>query len=434
MAHKLRMVTLCAFVFFLTFLDPLDVAGIADFNALSRSSVTWLNAYHETFDTLDTSQIISTSDGGYMLAGYGGGLLKLDALGNVQWQRVYTCCGFLDPFGLSGVVEVPGGYFAVGASRLESGSGILAVRLDKNGEVIWSKRYVVQKYNSAGKVIRTRDGGYLIAGSTANTQRDRRTLLLKLGGGGAIQWQKTYNVRPVTSIAQLSNGDFLFSTDQFSVLRTNSHGNVRWQRKYSGRGCCGQGTMAVLPDGGFFLAGYLSYEAPDGKISVLALKADPSGNILSSHRLLANAKFDLLDLKGLVGTSDGGVAIYARKVPYNAPDRTTIIKLNANGNLSWRKEYYYRPIDGFIFASALHQTSDGGYLLAGVRSWLAKLDSEGNIYCKNIMRSAPTTVLDYPITFERHFPNVVSTHGVPENEPVTSTPLTPVVENVCAPN
>ena len=429
-----RCVSSCAFVFFLLFLLPMGATEAADVNTPNFSSVTWLNAYHETFDTLDTSQIISTSDGGYMLAGDGGGLLKLDGLGNVQWQRVYYCCGYSDPFGLSGVVEVPEGYFAVGASRLESGSGILAVGLDKNGEVIWSKRYVVQKYNSAGKVIRTRDGGYLIAGSTANTQRDRRTLLLKLGGGGAIQWQKTYNVRPVTSIAQLSNGDLLFSTDQFSVLRTNSHGNVRWQRKYSGRGCCGQGTMAVLADGGFFLAGYMTYQAPDGAVSVLVLKADPSGKILLSKRFRATGQFTEFDIEGMIGTLDGGVTIYAHKRDFTNPNRTTLISVDGNGNLSWRKEYFYRPVGGFFFASALHQTSDGGYLLAGVRSWLAKLDASGSIYCKNIMRSAPTTVLDYPITFERHFPNVVSTHAAPENEPVTSTPLMPVVEKVCAPN
>lgn len=395
----------------------------------SRSSVTWLNAYHETFDTLYTSQIISTSDGGYMLSGYGGGLLKLDSLGNVQWQRVYQCCGYFDAFGLSGVVEVPEGYFAVGASRLESGSAIIALLLDAGGEVIWSKRYVAQKYNSAGKVIRTRDGGYLIAGSTANTQRDRRTLLLKLGGGGTIQWQKTYNVRPVTSIAQLSNGDFLFSTDWFSVLRLTAKGNVRWQRKYSGRGCCGRGVMSASPNGNFFLAGHLSYDAPDGKDSVLVLKADSSGNILISKRLTARSYFQL---RGLAGTLDQGVALNVERYDFSHPHRTTIIKLDSNGVVSWRNEYYYRPIDGFIFATALHQTPDGDYLLAGVRSWLAKLDSEGYT-CKNIVRSAPTTVLDYPITFERHFPTVVATHAVPEDEPVTSTPLMPVVEKVCAP-
>ena len=179
--------------------------------------------------------------------------------------------------------------------------------------------------------------------------------------------------------------------------------------------------MAVLPNGGFFLAGYLKYEAPDGAESVLVLKADPSGNILVSKRFRSNVQFSQFDIEGMVNTSDRGVAIYAHKRDNTHPSRTTIIKLNTNGNLSWRKEYYYRPINGFIFASALHQTSDGGYLLAGVRSWLAKLDANGDL-CKNIMRSAPTTVLDYAITFERHFPNVVATHAVPENETVTPTP------------
>ena len=94
MGYVFRMLTSCAFVFLLLFLGPLNSTGAADFNTPNLSSVIWLKAYHETFDTLDTSQIISTSDGGRMLAGYGGGLLKLDALGNVQWQRVYSCCGY----------------------------------------------------------------------------------------------------------------------------------------------------------------------------------------------------------------------------------------------------------------------------------------------------------------------------------------------------
>jgi len=85
-------------------------------------------------------------------------------------------------------------------------------------------------------------------------------------------------------------------------------------------------------------------------------------------------------------TSDGGYIVAGLTISFGAgEDDVYILKLDSNGNLVWQKTFGGSYSDG---ANSIQQTSDGGYIVAGwsfpySAGWedvyILKLDSDGNL-------------------------------------------------------
>ncbi|WP_025322790.1 choice-of-anchor D domain-containing protein [Deferrisoma camini] len=117
--------------------------------------------------------------GGYVVAGltdsFGPGnenlwVLRLDAGGNVLWQRAY---GLLGGFGeANAVAPAADGGFLIGGWLARSGSDpgdLWLLRLDANGEVLWSRTYGGSEYERAEAVVLSADGAGIASGFTAST-------------------------------------------------------------------------------------------------------------------------------------------------------------------------------------------------------------------------------------------------------------------------
>jgi hypothetical protein len=139
---------------------------------------------------------------------------------------------------------------------------------------------------------------------------------------------------------------------------------------------------------------------------------DPSGNVRWQHG------FNNVDNRGSpngyehalsgIQTSDGGYLVvgnWSSAPPSPFPQEDTagalLLKLDSGGNIVWQKAYnggIYCYFNGYnttcVIITALpysvHQTADGGYVLAGLGQlelldsvpqvpWLAKVDSAGNL-------------------------------------------------------
>jgi uncharacterized UPF0146 family protein len=97
-------------------------------------------------------------------------------------------------------------------------------------------------------------------------------------------------------------------------------------------------------------------------------------------------------------TSDGGyiLAGYTSSLGVDSSD-IFLIKTDANGNVQWAKTYGETRYD---YAFSVQQTSDGGYIVAGVNSFgagdydifLVKTDANGNIGSCSIVQNASPTV------------------------------------------
>jgi len=119
-----------------------------------------------------------------------------------------------------------------------------------------------------------------------------------------------------------------------------------------------------------------------GSYLVVLVNAEPSWVMWS--QTYGEENFDVA--RALVETSDGGYALAGITRPPGAGlDDIWLVKTDANGNMEWNQTYGEENYD---VATALVETSDGGYTLAGHTNsfsagdddfWLVKTDGSGNI-------------------------------------------------------
>jgi hypothetical protein len=132
-------------------------------------------------------------------------VLKLDGEGNVQWQRQIGPGSTTQELFNDVQPTSDGGYIVTGELEPPNATGqtlasVLVVKLDASGDVIWQRSYnsfsssgAPTASNNALSIIQTSDRGYLVAGNWVSASSAGEccsgALLLKLDPAGSIQWQ-----------------------------------------------------------------------------------------------------------------------------------------------------------------------------------------------------------------------------------------------------
>jgi hypothetical protein len=145
----------------------------------------------------EPSDIIETSQGGYLVAGRNktgttnqAAFLRLDKDGNKLWDKTFNN-GWI----FCSVIEVMGsGYLAVGDSR----DSTYMVRTDYSGNIIWEAYNYFQYSDMARKVIQTSDGAFLIIINSYETHGSAR--LVKLNDNGVKVWVKIIQGEPALRV------------------------------------------------------------------------------------------------------------------------------------------------------------------------------------------------------------------------------------------
>ena len=137
----------------------------------TRGAEVWSRSLVESTQ-VEPRQVLTTSDGGYLVAGYaingdslvGPWIVKTDGSGTILWHHVYD----LGTYSLKGselAVELSdGGYALIG----EKGGDIWLIRLDQSGTELWNTTYGGWSGESARSLQVTSDGGFVIAGTTTS--------------------------------------------------------------------------------------------------------------------------------------------------------------------------------------------------------------------------------------------------------------------------
>src|SRR5438128_743434 len=151
-------------------------------------NIVWQRTYLRSASA-DTIQ--QTSDGGFILAGWGSGwgaqgncifpcphawVFKMDALGNVIWQKSYG--GTIIDHANSVDQTSDGGYIVVGSTGSPGGAWVF--RLDAIGNIVWERGG-----SSAASVHQTSDGGFVAAGPSSS-YASIGAVVVKLDSNGNI--------------------------------------------------------------------------------------------------------------------------------------------------------------------------------------------------------------------------------------------------------
>ncbi|MBP7713944.1 MAG: T9SS type A sorting domain-containing protein [Bacteroidota bacterium] len=339
-------------------------------------------------------------------------VVKLDSTGNIQWQNTIGGSGYDQLYSIQQTSDggyILGGYSNSGISgdKTESSQGdydYWVVKLDAIGNIQWQTTIGGNDADWLYSVQQTTDGGYILGGyslsdisgdKTEGTQGGNDYWVVKLDASGNIQWQNTIggnNDDNLTSIQQTTDGGYILGgysysdisgdktensqgSDDYWVVKLNASGNIQWQNTIGGSGYDQLYSIQQTSDGGYILGGYSESnisgdktENSQGFDDYWVVKLDTTGNI-QWQNTIGGGSFDYLT--SIQQTSDGGYILGGYSNSGISGDKTEncqgntdywVVKLDASGNIQWQNTIGGNYSDWLY---SVQQTSDGGYILGG---------------------------------------------------------------------
>jgi len=243
--------------------------------------------------------------------------------------------------------------------------------------------------DEARSVQQTTDRGYIIAGTKSGN-----AWLLKTDPNGTKQWEKTFGAEDAYSVYQTSDGGYivagwkyfdyyLWGDAQLWLAKTDSQGNTQWEKTFGGSSSYFSYvfdyaySVQQTRDAGYIVVGYTFYGSSDGDLYLV--KTNFSGNLEWEKRFGGSPVDWGHDWGHSVRQApDSGYIITGRLFGPSDPN-LWLIKTDASGAIEWNKSYGGPEGEA---GYSLDVTSDGGYIVAGIKSgdaWLIKTDFDGNV-------------------------------------------------------
>lgn len=229
--------------------------------------------------------------------------VRLDASGNIRWQKAYG--GSLEDFGF-GVVTVDGGGFVIAGATSSNdgdvrgnhgGSDAWLIRIDDSGNLAWQTCIGSKGDDMAFNVIRGIDDGFVAVGRLERlptvedvdlqTNGLGNVLAVKLTANGAIAWQSdfggweedvgygiavaadsTYIIAGMSRSYNASSRDHLGGDDAW-VLDIDSTGHMLWNRVFGGWADDRLRSIKPMADGNFICIGTTASANASGDVSGL---------------------------------------------------------------------------------------------------------------------------------------------------------------------
>jgi len=312
------------------------------------------------------------------------------------------------------------------------------------GEIDFVKTYGGSDEDDAVTILPSNDGGYMVVGSTKSndgditdkTGTDSDYWLLKLNAQGEKVWSKTFGGSEddiATSMTATSDGGYIISGysrsndgdvsgnegfHDFWILKIDANGNKQWDKNFGFSGSDQAYKILETSQGNYFVSGFLDVTASGGQGNDLI---NGQNNTRNLRHGVGEYWGVLLDNNGnklwrryfgggnndrsydAVQANDGGFIMIgaSESNDFDITDSKGsydfwAVKLNQNGDLEWTKSFGGSEID---IAYAATNTVDNNYIMVGdtrstdqdvtssngnADAWIVKFDDNGNkIWQKN---------------------------------------------------
>ncbi len=310
------------------------------------------------------------------------------------WSRTF---GGGDSDGCHSIIQTADGGYVLAGYTQSFGAGyydMWLVKIDADGDSLWSRTFGGEDLDKCYSVIQTADGGYALAGITHSFGAgDYDMWLVKTDADGDSLWSRTFGGRSADkcySVIQTVDGDYALAgiTGSFGagwhdiwLVKTNVDGDSLWSRTFGGSEGDWCESIIQTEDGGNVLAGNtLSFGA--GNYDMWLVKTDVDGDSLWSQTF-GGREWDMC--YSVIQTTDGGYVIAGGTRSFGAGCIDMwLIRTDAVGDSLWSRTFGGGKDEKF---HSIIQTLDGDYTLAGnTRSfgaggedmYLVKTDADGD--------------------------------------------------------
>ena len=360
----------------------------------SDTDIIWQKTYGG-FASEGAREVIETNDAGFLITGYtfseGSGdadmlVIKTDPQGKTEWTKIIGGAG--TEYG-NACLELNDGYLITGyTTSFGAGSkDVYLVKLDKRGENIWTKTYGGQSWDAGTSLCESHDGNYIICGFTHSFgEGEEDVYLIKVDKNGNELWSKTYGGKRMelgNSVHQTDDGGFIISAttgtygkgnNDYYLIKTDADGNETWTKNHGAQSQRGYGfdwcsEMKVTSDKGYIQTGY-SDKADI--MDAFVIKTDKNGNGVWAKNF-GNIPF--YDYGFSVGETNNGGFIIAGITKLIVKNRNVynneiaLTKLDSNGNIVQEKSF---GNEGSDWASSVIVARNGDFVVTG------HTDSGGN--------------------------------------------------------
>jgi hypothetical protein len=388
---------------------------------LTRSQFIYFNEEYNNDQNSGASGIFET-DSGYLIGGWsaivdnGEDMNKvlistIDFNGNQLSWKTYGEHGWQYNVSQSGGFTrlSDGGYTACGTTYNGDLYGTFVMRFDQNGDSLWTMIYgepspLEDTLITLFTCLELPDHGLILTGCIDNRPGGTNVILMRTDSLGNTIWQQHYGIDNWTevggSIALLPDGGFLIGTTRYyaplstyqadaGLLKTDSLGNLVWQKYYGGEfedwGAC----VTLSQDGNYLVSSvYAVYQDNTfyPELKAWIFKTDTAGNVLW-EKTYARCNFFGFST-GIIELNNGDI-IASGQASYTDGFGTFgyILKTNSIGDSIWMHDYFVYPED-VNFLNNMILTSDNGMVLAGCAFgpplhtpsvWVEKVDNLGLI-------------------------------------------------------
>ena len=309
-------------------------------------------------------------------------IVKLDRCGIIQWEKSFGGTGYESARDVAETAD--GGYIVLGETNSTDG-GVIAgyggtkdiwlLKLDAAGNLQWQKRYGGSGLDIGNHIEITSDGGYLIAASSSSNDGDIRGnhgtggytdgVLMKITAAGAVQWSKCFGGSKNEELFdfEIINGTIFFTGFTNSIdgdippdqknydvwlLAIDQNGSKIFSKIYGGSQNDVAYCMTKGADGSLTLAGYTT--STDGDVSgakggqdywilnvsqkgKLNWQKDMGGTDAEYAKTIITDKDSSYIIGGISYSDNGDVTN-----PLGKGDYWTV-KLSPAGNVVWKKSW-----------------------------------------------------------------------------------------------
>lgn len=440
------------------------VLVLCSYDAQTLHSQSTFQKVYISDDGSQANDVIPLSQGGYAIAGWYDVqglfsaefyLVVIEATGDTLWTRTYgkqidTSSFVQNGSGNEGyqiTQTQDGGFLFVGERHEIAGgtSDAYLVRTDAQGELMWARMYGGDDNEYAIGAVQDAKGNFIIGGFTETFGAGIRDMFLfKVTEGGDTLWTRTYGGESIDAAIEMkstSDGGFIMTGYTFSfgagssdvyVIRTDSSGQVLWQKTFGGTLNDIGHAIVETADGGFVIAGETeSFGVGNRDIYLLRINAD--GDLQWSFAY-GGMDYEAANAVTLSQNGDIAIAGYTRGDGAGAEDFLLLLT-DDKGEMKWARTYG-GPEDET--AKAIITTPDDGFLMTGyARSfstggldvYLVRTDSMGISGCDQTVESFSTQNIT---TTEDTPASVISYGTVIKQRPTLSGRTNTTVSDPCA--